>query len=178
MSIYSGKCDLADHIEINNDRYLKYDYYVGKNAIIPLRVNSLKDLVPYYPYLISMSGWRDNHGIVILSSDSFVDEEERDHLTWMLDRMKKAYRAAKRKKIEFVNPDPVFTNSEEIFKRVKESGENATIDGIHTHFANMCRDALIKEMINVGYSADESVRWVWKNDWNQWDKEFQKYKGL
>lgn len=69
------------------EKYLTYTYYnkeytlkeLNKKGIyitIDIHFNTLLDLIPYYPYLISMSCG----GTVYISSQSFVDEELNDHL--------------------------------------------------------------------------------------------------
>ena len=69
------------------EKYLTYTYYnkeytlkeLNKKGIfitIDIHFNTLLDLIPYYPYLVSMSCG----GTVYISSQSFVDEEIDDHL--------------------------------------------------------------------------------------------------
>ena len=59
--MYSGKCDLADTLLINSDGdinkidFSNYEFYTSFNQIIPLRIDNMKDVVPYFPFLVSMS---------------------------------------------------------------------------------------------------------------------------
>ena len=81
ISIFSGKCDLYDYLGDATDEELQNaNIYIGDN-VIPLRINNQHDLAPYYPYLIGIGGWGDGHCNLRISTMSFIDEEERDHLT-------------------------------------------------------------------------------------------------
>lgn len=98
MSRFSGKCDFCDEIEIFGlDHILNCRVYVG-DSDIPLRLTCLKDCIPYYPYVITMSGMnmKDKVGEIHLTPKSWVDiEEERyGHLA-----MHDVFRAALEKEI-------------------------------------------------------------------------------
>ena len=47
---------------------------------IDIHFDTLLDLIPYYPYIVSMSCSNDGKQTVYISSQSFVDEEVDDHL--------------------------------------------------------------------------------------------------
>jgi len=79
MSKFSGKCDLADLIEIKGgyDKIKGYEIYLGDMEHL-IEHHSLKDLVSYYPYIETM-GYHNNStnkGTIILSKKSWVDIEE------------------------------------------------------------------------------------------------------
>lgn len=69
------------------EKYLTYTYWgkeytlkeLNKKGIwvaITIHFNTLLDLIPYYPYIVTMAC----HGTVFISQQSFVDEEVDDHL--------------------------------------------------------------------------------------------------
>lgn len=165
ISCYSGKCDCFDSL-VEIGRYTEEELknnikiYVGKSQE-PLQITSYKDLIPYYPYLIS-SAYYDNaerKAAVHLTSESFVDREERECLEWRLKHLLRIYNRCKRKKIEF-NVDEALTevvwngwNEEsyrELANRVKEKGRKATIDGIHLKMHERYRQLLVDEMLKHG----------------------------
>ena len=78
MSLYSGKCDFSDMSDIHNvDNILKSNVYIGWN-IAPLKFETEKDLIPYYPYIVGFSATTNGVGEIRLSSESYVDRQERE----------------------------------------------------------------------------------------------------
>lgn len=178
MSKFSGKCDFYDHIEIFGvDNTLSSDIYIGRN-IIPFRFETEKDLIPYYPYLIAMSAW-DNEtkkGMIILSEESFVDREEKEHLTYSLNHLLRYYNKCKRNHIPY-DPDEAVSavwgdsygtaHDKVLAERVLQYGKKATIDGVHTKYHQYLRDGLYQEMIDNGYNPFKTWYWVY----NEYNKE-------
>lgn len=89
--------DYVEHIRVvpdkrqksgqREEKYLTYKYWekeytlkeLNKKGIwitIDIKFNTLLDLIPYYPYIVTVSGG----GIVYISEQSFVDEERDNHL--------------------------------------------------------------------------------------------------
>lgn len=73
------------------DIYYTYKYWgkeytlkeLNKHKVyitIDIHFDTLLDLIPYYPYIVSMSYSSNDKQIVYISSQSFVDEEVDDHL--------------------------------------------------------------------------------------------------
>ena len=59
MSLYSGKCDFADMVDIwGIEKAINADVYLY-DSLIPLRIETEKDLVPFYPFLPSCQIWKD-----------------------------------------------------------------------------------------------------------------------
>lgn len=58
MSRYSGRCDLYDTIQIQGgfDNIKNYTIYVN-NESKPLKINTIKDLEPYYSYELAYGGF-------------------------------------------------------------------------------------------------------------------------
>lgn len=77
MSKFSGRCDFCDEIElVGLDKILKSKVYIG-DSDEPLKLTCLKDCIPYYPYVISMSYTQNGIGTIRLTSKSWVDIEQR-----------------------------------------------------------------------------------------------------
>lgn len=185
ISKYSGRCDcydvLVDIREITD--FSKVKIYAYGNFIIPLRIDSQKDLMPYYPYIVAISvGNSDGTQIIHLSKKSYVDAEEEDHLTWDLDTLKRYYRRQKRKhqpfdsaealkKISFFSESPEVAPEykKELVNRVREFGEKATIEDIHIPFMDTMRQQLYEDMIAAGWNDDKAYEWCfgWKRLWDR-----------
>ena len=89
MSVYSGKADLFDNLgDATDEKLQNSNIYIGDN-IIPLRINNQHDLAPYYPYLVAVGSWSDGHAEIHLSTESFIDTDERESLTWKLEDVKR-----------------------------------------------------------------------------------------
>lgn len=180
MSKYSGKCDVADWCDgFTDEQLLAMRFYIGRN-IVPLKIESQKDLAPYYAHLVSAASGQ----VVRISEESFVDSEEREHLTWRLENVKKYYRKCKRMKIpydmdEAVKQSSFFTSSDidrEIAKRVGEQGNKATIDGLRLPLQEHNRKKLFTEMVRLGWEKERAAFWIW-NDFSESLKHCQDKEG-
>lgn len=184
MSQFSGKCDLCDWFDGKQEEDLKnYKIYAAGN-IVPLKIETIKDLVPYYPYIVACAGWSDGRGVIRLSSSSFVDREEEEALTFALKSLLRYYRRCKRKHIEYDQNAAIehcfgeFVTSpyKTLAYRVREDGEKATIEGVHTYFSTYYRKKLFEEMLKVGYTPFEAAHWVYQNDWKAANKLIEEYE--
>lgn len=132
-----------------------------------IEYSSIKDLIPYYPYLIAFAACDNTdsrNSVVCITRISFVDREEREILEYKLKDILRIYNRCKRKKIEF-NVDDVLKevvwngyNEEpyrELANRVKEKGKKATIDGIHLKMHERYRQELVEEMLRYGIDPCE-----------------------
>lgn len=155
------------------DEYLQNsNIYIGDN-IIPLRINNQHDLAPYYPYIVGIGSWRDGHAEIRLSTESFIDVEEREHLTWKLNNVLRYWRMCKRNKTPY-NVDiaaqsisfPGTPNGieQEIAERVARDGDKATIDGLRDYMHEYYRKELLEEMVRLGWDRRRAKYWLWK-DW-------------
>ncbi len=161
ISRYSGKYDLADHLEGKSLDVIKnYKIYVG-NSEEPIEIKDETSLIQYYPYIISLGYFDNTEGgqIIRLSSESFVDREEREILELRLKELLRVYNRCKRKKIDFNVEDAVkevccFGWDEEVYRelanRVKEKGKKAGIEGIHSRVRERYRKSLVDEMLKHG----------------------------
>lgn len=184
MSKFSGKCDMYDHIfmscENEQEAFEKFKgtkLYKWKPIEDRIEIedisdlsenwqrieyNSIKDLVPYYPYVISMCCCHkgdSNNSMVVLSSESFVDTEEREMISLYLKDMLRYYNKCKRKKIEFNKEEVLekvcnFHHNEDLVKelidRVAENGKKADIDGLKLKSKEFYREELKKEIDRWG----------------------------
>lgn len=170
MSKFSGKCDFADTCEIFGAEKIINDSHVfSYGNIVPLKFESVEDLIPYYPYLTPIIAGTEIH----LSQNSFVDEEENEILNGCLNDLKGYWRKCQRKKYPFnaeeaaqkvsffYRPDGYETK---LAERVSELGEKATVDGIHTPYHDYEREELYREMVNAGWDDDRSYRWCFGYD--------------
>jgi hypothetical protein len=170
MSKFSGKCDFYDHIQIFGlDKILASKIYVGDHTIIPLRIDTEQDCIPYYPYLIGMSCTENGVGVIHLSNESFIDTEEKEYLNWILRDVLAYYKKCKRNHMLFDEKEAlnktyyfgIGEHHKEIIKRVAQFGVKATIDGIHTSSHDYYRYEMFEEMTNNGYSPSLAYYWLW-----------------
>jgi len=180
MSI-AGKCCFEDTVEIfGADNILNnYKVYIGDN-ILPLRMESEKDLVPYYPFLESfMVLNKKDGGIIRLQTDSFINIEEREWIAWRLNELKKYYRRCKRKHIPYSQDKALkliclFEPQEyerELVKRVEKFGEKTTIDDLHDNLHEHMRKELYELMLKYGWTEQQAYPWVYG-----WRRFFEKNK--
>lgn len=186
MSRYSGRCDFNDHLfmgaeneedafekfkgtklyivrplpkKLNLDKIFKQNINIAETYYKKVKYNSIKDLIPLYPYIISfcsIDNTNSNNSVVWLSMKPFTDTEEEEILGFYLEDLIKIYNKCKRNKIEFDVDNAVNTvcfqghNKNvitELANRVKEHGKRAKIDGIHTDTHEYYRQKLVDEMI-------------------------------
>lgn len=168
MSQFSGKCDLYDSaVAIGEYDIKNIKLYLRKgDRNYPLKLEEPRDLIPYYPYIPFVSCYSDGIYRAYIS-ESFVDQEERQLLESQLSWLKREWRKAKRKGEEF-NPDREWYNKK-LIERVKEQGEKATIDGIHTGMGNHWRKKLAEELAANGYEDREIIMWCYP------DKIFEQF---
>lgn len=169
MSQYSGKCDLADTWEIYGEEYmLKSNIYIGDN-IIPLRIDSYKDALPYFPFIEAVSAGDKDHANIWLHEESYVDQEERDILTSYLNDFKKYWRKCKRKKIEYTVDEAIYAVSWhtddyiiQLAELVEKDGDKAQLPWyIHTRMAEYYRLELYNDMIAAGWDERKAKCWVY-----------------
>lgn len=172
MSKYSGKCDFYDYIEIHSlNKVLASNIYIGDNPV-PLRISSQEDCIPYYAHLVILSGTTYGIGNVVLSSESYIDTEEKEHLNWILRDALRYYNRCKRNKVPFIEEEClskicIWDNpknyEKEIVHRVSMYGKKADIHNIHCDSSNRERMMLYDKMIFNGYSSLTARNWLWKN---------------
>jgi len=183
MSRWSGKCDCADSFGDSSDEYIaKSKFYIRTKdgRTHKLDINSWKDLAPYGTHLIASMGADKESACVYLSSTSFIDEEEQQNLTFILNRIKSYYRKCKREKTEYTVDDALKTvrffgspSESEIFLalKVKQSGEKATIEGIHDNLHDYYRKEFCEYLVSLGYTERWAREWVYG-----WERVYEEEK--
>ena len=174
MSIFSGKCDLYDSaVMIGEYDIDKIRLYITKNdRSYPIKLNEPRDLIPYYPFVPYISTYHDGIYTAYLS-DSWIDYEEADVLTWQLKEIIRDYKRCKRKKIPFDTSNLNEWYDRRIIERVQQDGEKATIKGLHRSLANHWRKTLAEEMERNGYTDAEIINFVYPDakycqfDWHK-----------
>lgn len=193
MSMFSNKCDCADHFWMgaNNDEDIqkeidRTDFYIwGEGGRrFRLDIHTVKDLVPYYPFLIAVGAWsKEGRCTIIFSDESFVDKEEKEFIGWELRDALAEYKKCKRKKIPF-DVDAYLEKrkgtwrmhnyTEEVVRRVATNGLKANIDGLHSNFKDKYERArLAQEMQKYGYTDGEINMWVFglRKEYPNWKEE-------
>ena len=198
MSKYSGKSDLFDHLWMSSKSEAdvqteieRTDFYIhshpNDNRIHRLDIHSIKDVAPYYPYLIAVGTWnKEGRATIVLSSTSFIDREEAEFISWDLRDALAEYKRCKRKKVAFDPNSYVATlkdkgwgyheNTEEIARRVARDGLKANIDGLFLKSKDKWSRALLaRELSRLGYDDFFIERWLFgmrdKKDIPDWRKE-------
>ena len=174
----SGKSDFQDHVEMFDgaDKLINnYRIYAYGNDVIPLKFEKPADLIAYYPYLVVIKVGDKDGGIIHLSSESFIDSEEKESLQWRMDRAKVVYRRCKRKKVPFdrkaAEKDICWIDEPrpweiEIIDRVERDGNKATIEDIHDEMHDRMRSEWYKLMIDNGWDENKAYKWVY--GWHRW----------
>ena len=88
MSRFSGKCDFADTISIYGiDFIIKNCKIFQNNKELKLNKHSI---IKYFPYLVSSMGMsKDSGGTINLTSESYVDSQNKERIKWYLEDYKK-----------------------------------------------------------------------------------------
>lgn len=167
MSKYSGKCDVYDCLSDRTDDYLQAStIYIGDTK---LDIKCQRDLLPYYPFLVSCACTSQGKSTIYMTRMSYVDSHEREMLTFYMETAKRYYRRCKRKKVSFdveeVIPQMTFCPQNvhrEIAERVRDNGNKATIEGLSLDgITNHYRKLLMDDMVAAGYEEDYSRNWVY-----------------
>ena len=99
MSKWTGKSDFYDWCEMHYspEEIVKIADICMGNARV--RIENTKDLIPYYTNLIASAGCSKDSQRVRLSEESYIDDEEKTHISIMVyDAIKLARKAKKEKK--------------------------------------------------------------------------------
>lgn len=180
MSLYSGKCDFHDGLEIDAERlginirdidFSKYTIQIfgADKRLHKLQIESYKDALKYAPYLEVYSCSNNDKYTIALSSEDYITREENETLNWQLREIKKTYRKLKRQKEEITFDNilnlysffSITTIEKELITRVVKYGEKATHEGVHTWAAKYYRQKWYDALIEEGYDENEAYYWVY-----------------
>lgn len=178
-----GKFDFQDECEmgIGADKILeKYRVFVGRHELVPLWMNSKKDLVAYYTYTIGIMASDKHGGMIVLSDESYIDSRERERISQDYKDVLKYYRKCKREKKEFDKTEALrriaWLREEpdkyqvELVDRFSQNGPKVTINDLHAPMFDMMRKEWYDLMLKNGWSEQQAYRWVY--GWRRWlDRE-------
>ena len=115
MSRFSGKCDFADTISIYGIDFIIKNCKVFQNKK-ELKLNK-HSIIKYFPYLVSSMGMsKDSGGTINLTSESYVDSQNKEIIKWYLEDLQKIKEGK----------DPFFDNSLEL-RIIKSIDEDNSI---------------------------------------------------
>lgn len=178
----SSKSDFQDWCEMHNtpeEILEEYKVYAYGNDIVPLRMESKKDLVAYYPYIVTVMAKNKDSGVIHLSEKSYIDTSEEEKLNWDLKALIRYWKKCKKnhdvfdknealKKIVWPIDDTPEDYEIELVERVAEYGAKAIIDDLHDSYHDRMRNEWYQLMIDAGWSKQEAYKWVygWKRYFN------------
>lgn len=149
MSRFSGKCDFADTISIYGiDFIIKNCKIFQNNKELKLNKHSI---IKYFPYLVSSMGMsKGSDGTINLTSESYVDSQNKERIKWYLEDLQKIKESEK----------PFFENSLElrIIKSIDEDNSLSSerkeelINSFQTNTAIFFKVELCKEYIKDYYT--------------------------
>lgn len=194
MSEYCGKCDLWDSLVMIRDyndesAWDKITIYqltddseftpTGWTNMSHLKVKSLKDLIPYAPYVPAMSFGNGDSVVYVIGQKSFITIEEEERFGWAIKYAQRICKSFKRKHEELTLeeltskvgyfyscrddiPDWVV----KICERVLEHpySKCIKIDDLSNPFHNYYRQNLYNDMIKYGYTEHEAHEWVYNGN--------------
>lgn len=115
MSRFSGKCDFADTISIYGIDFIIKNCKVFQNQK-ELKLNK-HSIIKYFPYLVSSMGMsKDSGGTINLTSESYVDSQNKEIIKWYLEDLQKIKEGE----------EPFFKNSFEL-RIIKSIDEDSSI---------------------------------------------------
>ena len=149
MSRFSGKCDFADTISIYGIDFIIKNCKVFQNQK-ELKLNK-HSIIKYFPYLVSSMGMNKNSGGTInLTSESYVDSQNKERIKWYLEDLQRIKEGEK----------PFFENSLElrIIKSIDEDSSISSerkeelINSFQTNTAIFFKVELCKEYLKDYYT--------------------------
>jgi phenylpyruvate tautomerase PptA (4-oxalocrotonate tautomerase family) len=152
----------------------KSKIYLGDARVM---IKEEKDLIPYYTHLIASASYNKENGNVIhLSRDSFINSEEREHLSWKIQDIISTFRKAKKEKIDvtldYVKSQKYYWGNEDFIWSALIDKIKNNMDLIKVHLPKDYRECsyFISEWLipNYFYDIHDSVH-------NRYREEFVKF---
>ena len=180
ISVYSGRCDLADILIGIGEAtdFSKVHIYINDNPV-ELRIDSYKDLIPYFPCIPSISTYSDGECRICISGKPSYRRDEEDLLRIYLRDLTTCYNRLKRDKclsldglIKVYVTKYTWSRTKdelisELAKRLFEAkGKKDKVDISDLYLPNYYRKTLYEEMVNNGWR--ESVAYCWCYGWSRW----------
>lgn len=188
MSIYSGRCDLYDSlIDIGKvTDFSKVHIYIKDNPV-ELRIDSYKDLIPYFPCIPSIqTHYNEEYRIWFNSNKPSYRRDEEDLLRIYLRDLTTCYNRLKRNKclsletlVEKYNSKYSWDSSKdelitELASRLIEAKgirDKVDIDDLYLPSGDWFRKRLYEEMVNNGWDDTVADRWCY--GWNRWTERIK-----
>lgn len=184
MSVYSGKCDLFDSlIAIGKvTDFSKVHIYINDNPV-ELRIDSYKDLIPYFPCVPRVETHCGGEYRIWLSGKPWYRVDEEDLLRIYLRNLNTcAYRLRRNKNLSLETLVERYdskyswgSSKEEIIvelaRRLIEAKcdkDKVDISDLYLTSGDWFRKRLYEEMIDNDWN--ESVAYNWCYGWNRWFK--------
>lgn len=149
MSRFSGKCDFADTVSIYGIDFIIKNCKIFQNKK-ELKLNK-HSIIKYFPYLVSSMGMsKDSGGTINLTSESYVDSQNKERIKWYLEDLQKIKEGE----------EPFFKNSLElrIIKSIDEDSSLSSerkeelINSFQTNTAIFFKVELCKEYLKDYYT--------------------------
>lgn len=163
--------------------FSKIHIYIKDNPV-ELRIDSYKDLIPYFPCVPSISTHCDGEYRIWLSGKPWYRVEEEQMLNIYLRDLTTCYNKLKRDKnlsletlIERYNAkyswshakDELITELARRLIEVKGKKNNVDISDLYLPSGDWFRKRLYEEMVNNGWK--ETTADIWCYGWNRWEKK-------
>lgn len=180
MSIFCGKCDFydgfvaircdGDETKVSEELKNLELFIRGKDGRTHrVKSDTIKDIAKYYPYLECIMTGNKEKTTIILTSDSFIDQEEEEHIGWYIRDVYKYWRKCKRNKKPFVVDECIeslYWMNDDILRtvaeRVAKDGNKAEFDDIHLSLHEYYRRRWFGELVRLGYTELEAYNWCFK----------------
>lgn len=149
MSRFSGKCDFADTVSIYGIDFIIKNCKIFQNKK-ELKLNK-HSIIKYFPYLVSSMGMsKGSGGTINLTSESYVDSQNKERIKWYLEDLQKIKEGE----------EPFFKNSLElrIIKSIDEDSSLSSerkeelINSFQTNTAIFFKVELCKEYLKDYYT--------------------------
>jgi hypothetical protein len=184
MSVYSGKCDLYDSLigigKVTD--FSKVHIYINDNPV-ELRIDSYKDLIPYFPCVPRVETHYGGEYRIWLSGKPWYRIEEEDMLRIYLRDLTTCYNRLRREKYLSLESlvglytrkyswshvkDDLITELASRLIEAKGRRDKVDISDLYLSSGDWFRKRLYEEMIDNDW--DESVAYNWCYGWNRWFK--------
>ena len=183
MSRFCGKCDFYDHVgDWSDEKIANSEFRITlQDREHRLDINNQYDAALYYPYLVAIGAYDGKKSTIVLSSECFIDREEKEHIGWWVRDVLAELRRCKRKKIAF-DPDTVYEkmnwhnwNNKQlraVIDAIAKDGDKATFDHIHLNMHEYYRKTWYEYLVEIGYDKRKAFSWAYK-EWLVDDEKMQ-----
>ena len=182
ISVYSGRCDVSDSlIEIGEVTDFSKIHIYLHDSPIELRIDSYKDLIPYFPCIPSIQTHCNGEYRICISGKPSYRIEEEDLLRIYLRDLTTCYYRLRRNKnlsleslIERYNSkyswgspkEEIVTKLASRLIEAKGNKDKVDISDLYLPSGDYFRNKLYEEMVNNGWKENVAYRWCY--GWKRW----------